>query len=138
MLVLLIIFIRLQGSSPTRCANNYTMACVKRDVLGLLDALDGERSYEIYPGFTLHQKRIGPGTSSSPVSNDELAAQDAANVTQLDHMIVKRLSDYVESIDLRVKLLNPIDKTARSVGTTVLQRILPFLRMSTTKYKNIY
>lgn len=111
------------------------MTCVKRDVLGLLDALDGERSYEIYPGFTLHQKRIGPVTTSGPTPNDEptSAAADAVNGTQLDHLIVKRLNDYVESIDLRVKLLNPIDKTARSVGTTVLQRILPFLRMSTTK-----
>lgn len=96
-----------------------------------LDALDGERSYEIYPGFTIFQRRssgtTGPGT---PHTNESL---DVANSTQLDSLISKRLNDYVESIDLRVKLFNPINATARSVSTTVLERILPFLRMSMTK-----
>lgn len=109
------------------------MTCVKKDVLGFLDSLDGERSYEIYPGFTVHQRRSGPGTSSGPIPTDEPVLMNEANSTQLDHLIVKRLNDYVESIDLRVKLLNPIDKTARSVGTTMLERILPFLRMSMVK-----
>lgn len=106
------------------------MTCVKRDVLLLLDALDAERSYEIYPGFTIFQRRSSPpaaATGSSAPANESL---DAANSTQLDQMIAKRLNDYVESIDLRVKLLNPINVTARSVGNSMLERILPFLRMS--------
>lgn len=107
-----------------RCANNYTMTCVKRDMLVFLDALDGERSYEIMPGFTVFQRR------SNPVSNESL---DVVNSTQLDNLIVKRLNDYVESIDLRVRLLNPINATARSIGTSLLERILPFFRMSMTK-----
>jgi len=88
----------------------------------MLDALDGERSYEIYPGFTIFQRR-----SSAAPSNESL---DATNSTRLDQLINKRLNDYAESIDLRVRLLNPIDTTSRSVGTGVLERILPFLRMS--------
>jgi hypothetical protein len=122
----------LQDNSTTaavRCANNYTMTCVKRDVLVFLDALDAERSYEIYPGFTIYQRRSSGGDGAAP-SNESL---DAANSTRLDQLITKRLNDYVDSIDLRVKLLNPIDTTARSVSNTVLERILPFLRMSMTK-----
>ncbi|VVC33470.1 Protein of unknown function DUF1676 [Cinara cedri] len=117
-----------QESSPvaSRCANNYTMTCVKRDVLALLDALDGERSYEIYPGITIYQRR-----SPAPSRNESL---DAANSTRLDYLIAKRLDGYADSVDLRVRLLDPINATAaRSVGHTVLERLLPFLRMSMTK-----
>lgn len=121
-----------QDASPTRCSNNYTMTCVKRDVLLLLDALDGERSYEIYPGFTIFQRRSSSSSSAATTGSSASANEslDAANSTQLDQMIAKRLNDYVESIDLRVKLLNPINVTARSVGNSMLERILPFLRMS--------
>lgn len=112
-----------ENTSPARCANNYTLACVKRDVLTFLDVLDGERSYEIFPGFTIFQRRSGWTTPS-----DE--SLDAANDTRLDQLITRRLNDYAESVDLRVKLLNPVDTTSRSVGTSVLERILPFLRMS--------
>lgn len=112
------------ASEPERCANNYTLTCVKRDVLVLLDAFDGERSYEIYPGFTLFQSRSSP----PPEARD--ASLAAANSAQLDQLIIKRLNDYAESIDFRVKLINPINRTARSVGTSILERVLPFLRMS--------
>ncbi|CAI6368823.1 unnamed protein product [Macrosiphum euphorbiae] len=118
----------LQEGLQVRCSNNYTMTCVKRDVLLFLDSMDGERSYELYPGFTLFQRRSS--SAGMLPSNESL---DAANSSQLDHMIAKRLNDYVESIDLRVRLLNPINATARSVGNSMLERILPFLRMSMTK-----
>ncbi|XP_025198223.1 uncharacterized protein LOC112596672 [Melanaphis sacchari] len=118
----------VQEVPQARCSNNYTITCVKRDVLLLLDGLDGERSYEIYPGFTLFQRR---SSSAGLLPTNE--SLDAANSSQLDHMIVKRLNDYVESIDLRVKLLNPINATARSVGNSMFERILPFLRMSRKK-----
>lgn len=120
----------LQDGSPARCSNNYTMTCVKRDVLQLLDALDGERSYEIYPGFTIFQRRSSPVSAAAGSAASANMSLDAANSTQLDQLIAKRLNDYVESIDLRVKLLNPINVTARSVGNSMLERILPFLRMS--------
>ncbi|XP_060881090.1 uncharacterized protein LOC132952714 isoform X1 [Metopolophium dirhodum] len=125
----------VQEGLQVRCSNNYTMTCVKRDVLLFLDAMDGERSYELYPGFTLFQRR-SPSAGLLP-NNESL---DAANSSQLDHMIAKRLNDYVESIDLRVRLLNPINATARSVGNSMLERILPFLRMSRKKkdYHGLY
>ncbi|XP_026814005.1 uncharacterized protein LOC113554384 [Rhopalosiphum maidis] len=127
--------IPIQESPQARCSNNYTMTCVKRDVLLLLDGLDGERSYEIYPGFTLFQRRSS--SASLLTTNESLYT---ANSSQLDHMIAKRLNDYVESIDLRVRLLNPINATARSVGNSMFERILPFLRMSRKKkdYHGLY
>lgn len=121
----------LQESTPavSRCTNNYTMACVKWDVLALLDALDGERKYEIYPGITIVQRRSATG----PVLSKNESA-DAINSSRLDYLIAKRLDGYADSVDLRVRLLNPINSTvARSVGHTVLERLLPFLRMSMTK-----
>ncbi|CAH1708452.1 unnamed protein product [Aphis gossypii] len=125
----------VQEGPQARCSNNYTMTCVKKDVLLFLDGLDAERSYEIYPGFTLFQRR---SSSAGLLPTNE--SLDAANSTQLDHMIAKRLNDYVESIDLRVRLLNPINATARSVGNSMFERILPFLRMSRKKkdYHGLY
>lgn len=119
----------LQERAPavSRCADNYTMTCVKRDVLALLDALDGERKYEIYPGFTIFQRRSATGPLLS--KND---SADPVDSGRLDRLIAKRLDGYADSVDLRVRLLDPIGSAvARSVGHTVLERLLPFLRMST-------
>ncbi|XP_050437141.1 uncharacterized protein LOC126843577 [Adelges cooleyi] len=117
-----------------RCSNNYTMACVKRDMLMFLDTLDGDRSYELFPGFTIYQSRV----KTAMVSND--LRLDQANSTELDLLISKRLSDYMESVDIRVKLISPGNSTARSIGTSMLERVLPFLRMSRKKkdYHGLY
>ncbi|XP_050534136.1 uncharacterized protein LOC126901595 [Daktulosphaira vitifoliae] len=110
-----------------KCSNNYTMFCVKKDILLYLDKFNEERSYELFPGFTIHQSRL----SNAVYSN--VSQFDKANFSDLDSLISKRIYDYIESVDIRVKLISPMNSTTRSISASFLERVLPFFRMSRKK-----
>ncbi|XP_071441039.1 uncharacterized protein [Hetaerina americana] len=130
-----------------RCADNYTVTCLKMDLVSLVDRLSTKETYEIIPSLAVvktEARRLREGAEGEGKTTAEqrstisgiglpeevvrdLArglpeAGDARAVQRLDEYLLGRMAKYLDSHSLSVNLLET-STLAQRLGEEVMQRM---------------
>ncbi|KAG8328171.1 hypothetical protein J6590_000828 [Homalodisca vitripennis] len=98
---------------PDHCGQKYSLTCLKLDVVRLLDKLGHTPAYRLLPGiFLVHNNFTLVSTLPKNVMD---------NVTALDVFLATRVSEYLNSLTLSVKVLDSgTVNTARKLSEHII------------------
>ncbi|KAF4523424.1 hypothetical protein B566_EDAN007896 [Ephemera danica] len=123
----------VQRALSKRCLHSYTSACLKLDLVNLVDRLARQESYQVLPSINMvrhdnEEQQQGEGRSAQSDSTDavmEAVAQDGpeAAETRLDGLLLDRVSRYLDTHAISVRLFDD-DTLAkmRKVGQEVADK----------------
>lgn len=137
-----------------KCLHQYTMTCLKLDIVGLVDRLGTSRTYQLVPGIFLvravdgnnqttttghqnhhHNQNIGNGIPPDVVRS---LVRGNESVEELDGYLMEKVDGYLNSLSISVKLVDSaVVENVRKLSSHMLVNILPTGLLETTgKYHN--
>lgn len=96
------------------CSKSYTTTCMKLDLVSWVERLSEDDNYQVLPGISL----VREGESGRANTADLVAelARDFPNDAEarLDAFLLKKVTNYLDSHTIRVRLFDDQDKNAAS------------------------
>ncbi|XP_075210476.1 uncharacterized protein LOC142317811 [Lycorma delicatula] len=107
------------------CLQEYSSACLKLDLIKILDRLSISEPLQLLPGVTLIQK---PADSPPPVN---LRLQDSP---RLDNYLYRRVNSYLRSLSLNVQILDDnVLKRLKTFGEGAIELFEPHNEVTARK-----
>lgn len=101
-----------------RCSRQYSMTCLKLDLARLLDRLSSSAaSYQILPGVSVISQNTSKHEEFPVELVKALARDNKSHQQKLDSFLVHKVNNYLSSLTLSVKLLDPTSLVAAKGST---------------------
>lgn len=99
------------------CANSYSVACFKWDVVSWVYKLDENENMELFPGVSIVRESNNNKSSTSDIVAD-LARDFPKNPeSRLDAFLLKKVQDYLSTHSIRFSLYDPESETSARKGS---------------------
>lgn len=85
------------------CSHKYSLTCLKMDAVRMVDKLGHTPAYRLFPGISLVHSNYSSVAALPPTVVALLAE---GNVTALDEFLAGRVTEYLNSLTLAVKVLD--------------------------------